>query len=251
MSPAIVAAIMGRELRGYFFSPLAWIILSLFLLVQGYSFYLLMLLLAQPDAPHGSPLQLFFGGTLLYWLFVIITISALTMRLLAEERRRGTLESVLTAPVNELELTLGKYLAALLFYAFLWLPTSLYIVMLSRLAGAQSITWGPVAAGYLGTMLVGAACLAVGLWASALTRSQIIAALLTFTLLSLLLLLSPLGLYARQPTLKVILDYLNLFDHLDDFARGIVDSRRVVFYLSLIVFFLCLSVKTLEAKKWR
>ncbi len=94
-------ALLGRELRSYFFSPLAWVVLTLFLLVQGYSFYLCVELVNRPDAPHRSVMQLFFGGTFLYWLFVIFIVTVITMRLVAEERQSGTVEALLTAPVSE------------------------------------------------------------------------------------------------------------------------------------------------------
>lgn len=245
-----IGTLMWRELLGYYCSPLAWVILTLFLLVQGYAFYLYVELVNRPDAPHGAVMQYFFGGTVLYWLFVVFVVSALTMRLLAEERRSGTIEPLLTAPVTEAQVVLAKYLAAVLFYAFLWLPTLLYVAVVAWLA-APALSWGPVAAGYLGTLLVGAACIAVGLAASALTRSQIIAAVLTFTALSLLLLVGALESFVSGPVARAIVEHLNLFDHMEDFARGIVDTRRVVFHLSLILFCLVAATKALERRKWR
>jgi ABC-2 type transport system permease protein len=235
-------AVLGRELRASFSSTLAWAVLTLFLLVQGYSFYLYVQLMSQPGAPHGAAMQLFFGGSFLYWLFVIVVVSALTMRLVAEERRSGTLETLLAAPVREGAVVGAKYLGAVLFYGFLWSPTLVYVIVVARLSGEQGgLGVGAVASGYLGTLLCGAACIAVGLLASALARSQIVAALLTFALLSLLLLLAPLELFVSG-ALKAVLGRLNLFDQMDDFARGIVDSRHIVFHLSLIVF--CLTAAT-------
>jgi len=244
-------AVLRRELLGYFFSPLAWVVLTLFLLVQGYAFYLLVEMMSQPTAPHGAVLQYFFGGTFLYWLFVIFVISAITMRLCAEERRSGTLEALLTAPVSEAQVILGKYLAAVIFYVFLWAPTLVYVALVVSVSGEGGPGWGPIAAGYLGTLLVGGSCLAVGLLASTLTRNQIVAAVLTFTLLTLLLLVGPLDLYVSRPWLKALIGHLNLFEQLDELGRGIVDSRRLVLHLSLIVFCLTAAVKALELKKWR
>ncbi len=246
-----VLTLIRKELAGYFLSPLAWVILTMFLLVQGYSFYLLMVLVTQPNAPHGAVMQFFFGGTVMYWLFMIFVVSTITMRLIAEERARGTIEALLTAPISEAEVILGKYLAAVAFYAFLWLPTASYVVMLRRLTGSEALDLGPVLSAYLGTLLVGAACIAVGLLASSLTRSQIVAATITFALLSVLLLSGPLELYVERPALRDLLRYVNLFDHMEDFARGIVDSRQLVFYGSIIVFCLFAATKALEVKKWR
>jgi ABC-2 type transport system permease protein len=244
-------AILRRELCSLFFSPLGWVVLALFLLVQGYGFYLLVELQAQPMAPHGPVLQHFFGGTFLYWLFLILMVSAITMRLCAEERRSGTMETLLTAPVTETQVILGKYLAALLFYLVLWTPTLIYVVLLARLSPEGSFAWGPVLSGYLGTLLVGASCLAVGLLASALTRSQVIAAVLSFVVLSLLLLLAPLELFVSGPRLRALIAYLNLFDQMEELASGIVDSRRLVLHASLILFCLVAATKALEHRRWR
>jgi len=108
-----------------------------------------------------------------------------------------------------------------------------------------------VLSGYLGTLLSGASCIAVGLLASALTRSQVIAAVLSFAALTLLLLLGPLELFVASPTLRAVLAHVNLFDHMEEFASGIVDSRRLVLHLGLIVFCLAAAVKALEARRWR
>jgi len=246
-----MGALVGRELRSYFYSPLAWVVLTLFLLVQGYSFYLYVELVNRPDAPHGAVMQQFFGGTFLYWLFVIFVSAAITMRLVAEERRSGTIEGLLTSPVSEGEVVLSKYLAAVLFYAFLWLPTLTYVGVIAGLAGGGPVSWGPVLSGYLGTLALGAALLAVGLLASVLTRSQIVAAVLSFTALSLLLLLGALELFVSNSTLRAVIAHVNLFEHMEELARGIVDSRRLVFYLSVVVFCLVAAARALEAKKWR
>lgn len=247
----MVLALMRRELRTLFAAPLAWVILTLFLLVQGYSFYLLLMMMSQPQAPHGSPLSLFFGGTILYWLFLIFIVTAITMGLVARERQRGTLEVLMTFPVSEAHVVLGKYLAALTFYAFLWAPTLLYVVILRHLSGADAVSMGPVAAGYLGTLVIGAAALAVGLLCSTVARSQMVAAVLTFAALSMILLLGPLQLYLHHPGLSAVLEVINIFDHMEDFSRGVVDSRHLVVHTSVVVFFVVASVKVLEASKWR
>jgi ABC-2 type transport system permease protein len=249
MTAALV--VMRRELRSFFCSPLAWAVLTLFLLVQGWSFYLYVQLMSQPSAPHGAAMQYFFGGSFLYWLFVIVVVATLTMRLIAEERRSGTLETLLAAPVSEAQVIVGKYLATVLYYAFLWAPTVVYVTLVYRLSGAQRVGWGGVASGYLGTLLVGASCIAIGLWVSTLVRHQIVAALATFALLSLLLLLAPLEMVVSRPALKALLAHVCLFDHMEDFARGIIDSRHVVFHASLILLALAAATKSLEVRRWR
>ena len=141
----------------------------------------------------------------------------------------------MTAPVSELDVVLGKYLGALAFYAALWAPTLLYVILLRAYAPA-GIDAGPIVAGYLGTLLVGAGALALGLFASTLTRNQIVAAVLSFVALAVLLLVGALGdALVRTGALAPLLRYVDLFRHMEDFGRGIVDSRRFVYHLSLVV----------------
>jgi ABC-2 type transport system permease protein len=244
MTPAL--AILRRELSGYLWSPLGWTVMAMFLLVQGYSFYLLVALAGQPQAPHDSVLRLFFGGTLLYWVFFIVVVSVITMRLLADERRSGTLESLLTAPVSELSVVIGKFSAAMAFFLLLWLPTGVYVYLVWQIRVAPPLDPGPIVAGYLGVVVIGAACLAIGTMCSALFSSQIVAALATFTFLMLLLLLEPLGQLLDSPWARSLSDYLGLFAHMDDFSRGIVDTRRLMMHTSVVLFALTVAVKALE-----
>jgi ABC-type transport system involved in multi-copper enzyme maturation permease subunit len=231
MTSALVIA--RRELVAYFLSPIAYLVLTLFLLVQGYSFWLFIELLAGRDAPHGAVMQYFFGGTFLYWLFVMFLVATITMRLVAEERRAGTLEPLLTAPVDEAAVVVGKYLGALAFWAALWAPTLLYVLVLRGYA-PDAPDAGPIAAGYLGTLLVGASALAVGTLCSTVTRNQIVAAVACFVALVLLLLVGALGdALVRTGPWSAVLAYINLFRHMEDFGRGIVDTRHVVYHVAL------------------
>ncbi len=241
-------AIMDREIRAYFFSPLAYIVAAFLLLVNGMVFWLIVSFLNNPQARFGAPLELFFGQTIYFWLVLLFVAPVLTMRLLSEERRSGTIEVLMTAPINEAQVVVGKYLAALIFYCFLWLPTLTYAGIV---AYYSEVDWGPVAAGYLGVFGVGALFLSVGLFASALTRSQLVAAILTFALLIPLFTFGLLENLFNDPTLKQVFSYLNLWQHMEEFSKGIVDTRHLVYYLSVTVLFLFLSAKALEAKKWR
>jgi len=243
----VLLAILARELRGYFVSSLAWVILTLFLLVQGYAFYLLVQLCNHPKGPPGPLLQHYFGGSFFYWLFVIALISLLTMRPLAGERRAGTLDTLLAAPVGEGAVVLGKFLAALLFYAALWVPTVAHVVLGARLGGDGDP--GPALGGYLGTFSLGAAALAVGLLCSSLTRSQLLSGLATFTALGAVLLLGPLQLFATDPTLRAIISRLNLFDQMETFSRGILDSRHLLLHLSVALF--CLTAAAVALRRGR
>lgn len=241
-------ATLARELRAYFLSPLAWVISTLFLIVNGFVFWLLVTYLNNPQAPIGAPLELFFGQTVFFWLVLLIVAPVLTMRLLSEERKTGSIEVLMTSPVSETQVVLGKYFAALLFYVFLWVPTLVYVAIISQYT---KVDWGPVAAGYIGVLGVGALFLAVGMFATSVSRNQIVAAILSFALLMLLFCFGLLANLVNGEVLKKAFGFLDLWSHMDDFAKGIVDTRRLVYYLSGTAFFLFLSARALAANKWR
>jgi ABC-2 type transport system permease protein len=240
-----VWATFGRELRAYFFSPLAYVVLFFFLVVNGIIFANLIGFLVDPRAAGGPPLGYFFQST---WLMLIILGPVLTMRLVSEELRSGSIEVLMTAPVTEGQVIAGKYLAALTFYLFLWLPTLAYAGVI---AFYDEVDWGPVAAGYLGILLVGALFLAVGVFSSAMTRSQLVAAMMTAAILFLLFLVGMFEELLQNEAAKQVLGYVNIWNHISEFAKGIIDSRRLVYYLSGTLFFLFLASRALEDKKWR
>lgn len=234
-------AIARRELGAYFHSPIAYVVLVLFLVVQGFSFWAVVNVLSDPSrpAPYGAVLRTHFGGTFLYWTFLFFVVAAITMRLVADERRQGTWEALCTAPVGDASIVVGKWLGALAFYAALWAPTLAYVGILRAFAppGAAPDA-GPILTAYLGVLVSGAAFLALGLAASAATSDQIVAAILAFVLLLVLLLvgLSPevaRGWFADHPTARAVAEAVDVRRHLDDFARGIVDTRHLAFYAGL------------------
>lgn len=244
-----ILAIFERELRAYFLSPLAWVILCFMLIINGVIFSLILIALNDPLQAPGRPLDLFFGGTFLFWLVLLFVAPVLTMRLLAEERRSGSLEVLMTAPVTEAQVVGGKYLAALVFYAFLWLPTVTYAGIVAL---HSEIDWGVVAAGYLGVFLIGALFLAVGLFASAMTSNQIVAAVMSFAVLLALICLTFLEFFVNSQVLKDALAFISFPEHMSgELAKGIVDTRRLVFYLTGTGFFLFLTGRALESGKWR
>lgn len=241
-------AVFTRELRAYFFSPLAYVILTFFLLVQGYYFAIIVSYLSDPRAAAGKPLELFFGQTIFTWLVLIFSGTFLTMRLISEELRSGTIETLMTAPVSETHVVLGKYFAALAFYLFLWAPTLVYVLIVRW---KTPVDWGPIAASYLGIGGIGALFLAVGVFASSLSKNQIVAAIVTFSCLLVLFSCGLLENLVNGETAKRVFGYLNLWQHMDDFAKGIVDTRRLVYYATGVGFFLFLTGRALAAKKWR
>jgi ABC-2 type transport system permease protein len=242
-------AIVRRELIATFSSPLAYIVMTAFLLMQGYIFYLIVSFLNNPQTPAMTPLRLFFGGTIFFWLFLLFVVPVITMRLIAEERRSGTIEVLLTSPLTEYQVVIGKFLAAMAFYLALWLPTVLYVLILQR---HSEIDLGPVLSGYIGVFLLGCLFVSVGTLASTLTDNQLIAAIIAF---AAMVLLFSIGLVEQLllsgSFLKDALAHMNLWTQMDDFAKGIVDTRHVVYQLSAGALFLFLAAKSLEVKKWR
>jgi ABC-2 type transport system permease protein len=241
-----VWATYTRELRAYFFAPLAYIVLFFFLIVTGVIFINLIGNLVDPRVMAPDPaLSYFFRSS---WLMLILLAPVLTMRLLSEELRSGSIEILMTAPITEAQVVAGKYLAALTFYACLWLPTLAYALLIAR---QSEVDWGPVAAGYVGILGIGALLLSVGTFASAMTRSQLVAAMVAVALVFLLFLLGIFESQVDKEWLKQAVSYVNLWDHIDEFARGIVDTRRLAYYGTGVLFFLFLATRALEDKKWR
>jgi ABC-2 type transport system permease protein len=226
-------AVARRDFAAYFHSPAGLAIAALFLMLQGLVIWMFIQFLGRPDAPPGGVMEFFFGGTILYWIAIALLATVIPMRLVAEERRTGTIETLLTAPVTATDVVLGKWLAAFGFYAALWAPTLAYLLYL-RAVGAPTDP-GPIASGYLGTMLIGAAALAMGLLASALTRNQIVAATLSFVSFFVLLLVGAMEAQVGDPRLGAVLRRLSLFRIMEDFGHGIVDSRHVVLLATVAV----------------
>ena len=240
-------AIAQRELIAIFLSPIAYIVVAIFLFLNGLVFWAILKHFSQRGV-EGAPFSLVFSNGYA-WIFLLLTTPAITMRLFAEERRSGTVEALFTAPVAEGEAVVGKFLAGYVFYLCLWLPTVTYAVILGKFSSPD---WRPMATGYLGVALVGAMFVAVGEFTSALTRSQIVAYMTGAALL--------LGLFLGGLLLPMVLksdeagqvvEYFNLYKHVQEFSQGIVDSRHVVYYLSTMVFALFLTTRVVESRKWR
>src|SRR4029079_10287730 len=226
-------AIVRREGAAYFRPPVGWAVMGLFLALQGLVFWMFVQFLARPDAPPGGVMEWVFGGTMLYWVALALLVTVVPMRLLAEERRSGTIEPLLTARVAPIEVVLGRWLGALGFCAACWAPTLLYVVYL-RAVGA-TLDPGPIVAGYLGTMLIGGAALCVACLASAATRNQLVAATLSFVAFFASLLVGALEGQVRSPALASALHRDSLFRMMEDFGHGIVDSRPVLQLVTVTV----------------
>jgi len=238
-------SILGREWRAYFLSPLAYVILAAFLVMNGLIFYAIVAFMNTPGAPKGQALPYLFTNTY-FWIFNLFVVPIIAMRLFPEERKSGTIEVLLTSPVSEGMVVLGKFAGALGFFLTLWAPTLVYVFILR----AQTpIDLGPVASSYLAVALLGAYFLSIGTFVSTLTKNQIVAAILAFGMLIPIFSAGLLESLGSNPARRDLFGYLNLWDHMDEFSRGIVDTRHVVYYLSATAFFLFLATVSLAAKK--
>lgn len=242
-------ALTQRELKAWWYSPIAYAVGALFLFMQGLVFWLLIAVMNDPRVdPALSMAQFFFGSTFFYWFSVLITAPLLTMRAFSEEKRTGSIELLLTAPVTDAQVVLAKFLGAWLAYVMLWASTAAFFALLRRYT---AFDWAPVATGYLGTFLLGAVLIAIGVLASSLTRNQIIAALLTFVALLALFSLGLLEIFIKDPDTLKLLEQLSLVEHLGTFSKGILDTRPLVLYACLTAACLFFTVRIVGSPRWR
>ncbi len=240
--------ILKRELFALLVTPLAWVMITGFVLVQGWHFALLMDHAANAQLGDVSPVSAFFGTTDVLYLVLFLFLPALTMRTFAEERRLGTMELLVTAPVSTWAMVLAKFLATFVIYVLMWAPTVLYLRILKR-AGAE-LDPKMLAACYLGILLVGAAYLAIGILASTLTRSVFIALVLTAVFVLALFLAGSVEFVAREGSLSFeAAQYVSVWTHMNEFSVGVIDSRRIVFYVTLSSLSLFLSTRVVDT--WR
>ena len=249
--------IFKKEMRLYFTSPIAWVILTIFLFIAGYFFYnifayyTLASMQSTMNPQMGRDLNV--TDAVLRPLFSNISVILLllmplvTMRLFAEERRSGTIELLLTYPVRDGAVLIGKYLAALGLYALMLAFTLVYPAIVLYFARVE---WGPLATGYLGLLLMGATFISVGILASSLTENQIVAAVSTFGALLMFWVIGWSAEYVGGGWGRV-LSHLSILDHFDTFARGILDTKDVIYYLNFTLVALFLTHRSLEARRWK
>jgi len=234
-----------RELAAFFLSPIAYVMLMFFLMVTGCGFYWLV----KENLDLARAVQ---GLMVVIWACMLIVLPILTMRSFAEERKSGTFETLLTAPVRESSVVLAKFAGVLTFFLLMCLPTLLYLPIIRHLAPETTIGLDPgaVFGGYLVIGLLGAAFIALGLLASALTSNQIIAAISSFSVMSILWFG---GLFephlSKNPLVRDIGGYLSSALHLMEASRGVFDTRTIMLYLTLTFFFLFATIKAVEARR--
>jgi ABC-2 type transport system permease protein len=231
-------AVAIRELRSYFLSPLAYLVTALFLIGAGLLFALIL------ETGREASLRGVMSNISVIFLIVVPMIS---MRLLAEEMRTGTVELLLTSPVHEWQIVTGKFLGGVLLLLVMVGLTLVYAVFLFLWGNPDR---GPIGAGYLGIILQASAFLAVGLWASSLTENQIVAAVLSFIFLLVLWLSDNLGQTLPSPV-GTIVSYTSVITHFQEFPQGVINLKDVVFYLTMIVAGLVLSTLSLQSRRYR
>ena len=246
----VYLTLLRRELSGYFTSFSGYIIIAAVLFLLGLSFNDL---LSKLDSPMEMPLTEGFFITFYFWLVFLPTAPVMTIRTFALERFSGTYETLMTAPVGDLKVVLAKFSGALVFYALTWLPLLGYLLMVRQYSDdPATLEYSVVASTFLGIMLIGGVYMSAGCFASSLTRSQTVAAMISYALGSMMFLLSLRALVAPPAGWQAKLyGHIAMTQHLEQFARGTVDSAAVVYYLSLTSLFLFLTWKVVESRRWK
>ena len=255
-------AIYRKEMGHYFVSPIAYIFIGLFLILSAFFFNLILTAVikesfqmemqsmqmgAPPnfDAP-AEIMRAFFG---LLSTLVLFFTPILTMSIYAEERKRGTMELLMTSPIRELDIVLGKFLASLSLFAIMLLPTASYMIFMV-LRSEPMMPWRMLLAGYAGILLLGGSLLALGSFVSSLTENQLIAAVVTFSASLFIWVIDAVGRDSGSSA-GAVLQYLSVIRHYEDFTRGVIDTSSLIYYFSFIVLFVFLTVRSVDSMRWR
>jgi ABC-2 type transport system permease protein len=252
-----VLAIAHRELKSYFASPIAYIVIGFAAILFGYFFINLLYyfdrMSLQAGSGFGGPESVNVNEMLISPLFLnvsvilLFTLPLVTMRTYSEEKRTGTIELLLTAPLTDLQIVLGKFLGGLVLYLAMLGVTVIHIGFLFAFGNPE---WRPVLTGYLGLLLMGGCFLSLGLFVSSLTRNQIVAGMVTFAVFLMFWIINWISSFTG-PTTQNVLNYLSITEHLNDFARGVIDTKHLVYYFSFIAFSLFLTVRAVDSERWR
>ena len=252
-----ILAIAHKELKSYFSSPIAYIVLGFWALLYGYFFVAILQFFVRQSMQMGQfsqgPQAMNINQQLIRPLVQNVTILVLflmpmvTMRTYSEEKRSGTIELLLTSPVTDWQIILGKFLGAMLLYATMLAVTAIHLGILFYYGRPE---WKPVATAYLGLLLLGGCFISVGLFISSLTKNQIVAGMVTFAVFLLLWVIEWIGSFSG-PTVDSLTQYLSIVGHLDDFGKGVLDTTHLIYYLSFITFGLFLTAKSVDTERWR
>lgn len=251
-----IIAIAQKEIRAYFASPIAYVVIGLFALLFGW-FYVsilnwfvnqgLQMSMGMGPASMNVNQQMIRPLLLNMTVVLLFVLPMITMRTYSEEKRSGTIELLLTSPVSDIEIIVGKFLGAMTLYAAMLGVTLIYIGVLFAVGNPE---WKPVATAYLGLLLLGGCFISVGMLISSFTKNQIVAGMLTFAVFLLLWVIDWIGSFAG-PTVEQLVNYLSITQHFDDFAKGVIDTKHLIYYVSFITFGLFLTAKSVDSERWR
>jgi ABC-2 type transport system permease protein len=250
-----VMAIAQRELNAYFAGPIGYVLLGFFALLFGNFFYSALYAFQDASMQAGmNPTQVLninqylVAPTLMNTTVIMLFLFPLiTMRTYAEEKRSGTIELLLTSPITDVQIILGKFAGAMLVYTAMLAITMIHLGILFMAGDPE---WKPLLTGYLGLLLIGGSFLSLGLFISSLTKNQIVAAMATFGVFLILWIISWIA-PSFGPTTEAVLRYLSIIEHLDDFTKGIIDTKHVIYYLSFIALGFFLTIKSVDSERWR
>ena len=251
-----IIAIAQKEIRAYFASPIAYVVIGLFALLFGW-FYVSILNWFVDEGMRMSmgmgPANMNVNQQMIRPLLLNMTVVLLfvlpmiTMRTYSEEKRSGTIELLLTSPISDIEIIVGKFLGAMTLYGAMLGVTLIYIAVLFAVGNPE---WKPVATAYLGLLLLGGCFISVGMLISSFTKNQIVAGMVTFAVFLLLWVIDWIGSFAG-PTVEQLVNYLSITQHFDDFAKGVIDTKHLIYYVSFITFGLFLTAKSVDSERWR
>jgi ABC-2 type transport system permease protein len=252
-----ILAIAHKELKSYFSTPIAYVVIGFFALLFGYFFYAMLVIFNQQSAQFGGVeggavdinqqlIRPLFLNASVILLFVLPLI---TMRTYSEEKRSGTIELLLTSPVTDVEIILGKFLGAMALYAAMLAITVIHMLLLFSYANPKP-EWTVPVIGYVGLLLMGGCFISVGLLISSLTKNQIVSGMVTFAVFLLLWVINWIASFTG-PTTQSVLNYLSITDHFDDFTRGILDTKHFIYYFSVMSFGLFLTARSVDTERWK
>jgi ABC-2 type transport system permease protein len=243
--------LLRRELASFFFSLTGYVIIAAVTLIVGSSF--VMLIRNMGTDPFSMPVTELFFNSQMYWLLVILIAPVVTMRLFALEKATGTLETLMTTPVSDFQVVAAKFSAAVIFYLLAWLPTFVSLMVVQHFTNQPRLDWGMVGGLYGGIFLSGCLFLSIGCLASALTKSQMVAAMISVAVGVVLFILAYMAQVIPPSTSAQadVLFYFNLFKQMEDFTRGVLDTRAVIFYVSATFLFLFLTLRVVESRRWK
>ncbi len=253
-----ILAIANKELKAYFSGPIAYIVIGLWALLYGYFFVAILSFFVRQSMQMGQlgmqgPQAMNVNQQLIrpllqnVLILILFLMPMVTMRSYSEEKRSGTIELLLTSPLTDFQIILGKFLGAMALYGCMLAVTLIHVGLLFAYGRPE---WKPIVTAYVGLLLMGGCFISLGLFISSLTKNQIVAGMVTFAVFLLLWIITWIGSFSG-PTVDKVTQYLSIVDHYDDFGKGVLDTTHFVYYISFITFGLFLTAKSVDSERWR